>query len=81
MVNPLLLHTQNTPTLSHIVAHGPLIIIIKKGRQWPSLEEHTSGEYIFLFRICEKNYIYNYYKKFAEIYMICQIICIRFRNA
>ena len=35
-------------------------------------EERTSGKYIFLFRICEKNYIYNYYKKSAEIYMICQ---------
>ena len=44
-------------------------------------EERTSGKYIFLFRICEKNYIYNYYKKSAEIYMICQIIRIRIRNA
>ena len=44
-------------------------------------EECTSGEYIFLFCICEKNYIYNYYKKSAEIYMICQIICIRICNA
>ena len=44
-------------------------------------EERTSGEYIFLFRICEKNYIYNYYKKSAEIYMICQTIHIRIRNA
>ena len=36
--------------------------------QFPSLEEErASGECIFLFRICEKNYIYNYYKKSAEI--------------
>ena len=34
-------------------------------------EERTSGEYIFLLRICEKNYIYNYFKKSAKIYMIC----------
>ena len=43
-------------------------------------EECTSGEYIFLFCIWKKNYIYNYYKKSAEIY-ICQIIRIRIRNA
>ena len=47
----------------------------------PSLEEErTSGKYVFLFRICEKNYIYNY-KKSKENYMICQIIRIRIRNA
>ena len=51
------------------------------GSQTSLEEECTSGEYIFLFRICEKNYIYNYYKKSAEIYMICQIIRIRIRNA
>ena len=44
-------------------------------------EERTSGEYIFLFRICEKNYIYNYYKKSAEFYMLCQIIRIWILNA
>ena len=48
----------------------------------PSLEEEcTSGEYIFLFRMCEKNNVYNYYKKSVEIYMICQIIRIRIRKA
>ena len=44
-------------------------------------EERTSGEYIFLSHNCEKNYKYNYYKKSAEIYMICQTIRIRIRNA
>ena len=52
-----------------------------QGWRQSSLEERTSGEYIFLFRICEKNYIYNYYKKSADIYMICEIIRIRIRNA
>ena len=32
------------------------------------------------FCICEKDHIYNYYKKSAKIY-ICQIIRIRIRNA
>ena len=44
-------------------------------------EERTSGEYIFLFHIYKKNHIYNYYKKSAEIYMICQTIHIRICNA
>ena len=49
---------------------------------FPSLEEkRTSGEYIFLFHICKSNYIYNYYKKSADIYMICQIIHIQIRNS
>ena len=47
----------------------------------PDWKKNAHGEYIFLFCICEKNYIYNYYKKSAEIYMICQTIRIRIRNA